>query len=42
MILRFFTRQVSFFDLFEEQVSHVVEAARFFVHVVDSIMVKQA
>jgi predicted phosphate transport protein (TIGR00153 family) len=34
MILRFFTRQFNFFDLFEEQVSHAVEAARFFKEVV--------
>jgi predicted phosphate transport protein (TIGR00153 family) len=34
MILRFFTRHFNFFDLFEEQVSHAVEAARFFKEVV--------
>jgi len=34
MIFRFFTRQYNFFDLFEEQVSHAVEAARFFKEVV--------
>jgi predicted phosphate transport protein (TIGR00153 family) len=33
MILRFFTNRVNFFDLFEEQVSHAVEAARFFQEV---------
>jgi uncharacterized protein len=30
MILRFFTRQFNFFDRFDEQVSHAVEAACFF------------
>jgi uncharacterized protein Yka (UPF0111/DUF47 family) len=34
MILSFFTRQYDFFDLLEEQVSHAVEAARFFQEVV--------
>ncbi len=34
MILSFFTRQFNFFDLLEEQVSHAVEAARFFREVV--------
>jgi len=34
VILRFFTNQFNFFDLFEEQVSHAVEAARFFKEVV--------
>jgi hypothetical protein len=34
MILSFFTRQFNFFDRFEEQVSHAVEAARFFKEVV--------
>jgi len=34
MFLRFFTNQFNFFDLFEEQVSHAVEAARFFKEVV--------
>ena len=33
MFLRFFTNQFNFFDLFEEQVSHAVEAARFFQEV---------
>ncbi len=34
MILSFFTRQFNFFDRFEEQVAHAVEAARFFKEVV--------
>lgn len=34
MILSFFTRQFNFFDRVEEQVSHAVEAARFFREVV--------
>jgi predicted phosphate transport protein (TIGR00153 family) len=34
MILGFFIKQYNFFDLFEEQVSHAVEAARFFKEVV--------
>jgi predicted phosphate transport protein (TIGR00153 family) len=34
MILGFFIKQCNFFDLFEEQVSHAVEAARFFQEVV--------
>jgi len=34
MILSFFTNRFNFFDLFEEQVSHAVEAARFFKEVV--------
>jgi predicted phosphate transport protein (TIGR00153 family) len=34
MILGYFTRQFNFFDLFDAQVSHAVEAARFFKEVV--------
>jgi len=34
MIFGFFIKQYNFFDLFEEQVSHAVEAARFFKEVV--------
>jgi predicted phosphate transport protein (TIGR00153 family) len=34
MILSFFTNRFDFFGLFEEQVSHAVEAARFFKEVV--------
>ncbi|OHB64684.1 MAG: hypothetical protein A2Y76_13115 [Planctomycetes bacterium RBG_13_60_9] len=34
MIFRFFTNQFNFFDRFEEQVGHAVEAARFFKEVV--------
>lgn len=34
MILRFFTNRFNFFDLFEEQVRHAVEASRFFKDVV--------
>ncbi len=34
MILSFFTNRFDFFGLFEEQVSHAVEAARFFKDVV--------
>jgi predicted phosphate transport protein (TIGR00153 family) len=34
VILRFFTRQFNFFDRFEEQVGHAVEAARFFREIV--------
>jgi uncharacterized protein Yka (UPF0111/DUF47 family) len=34
MILSFFIRQFNFFDRFEEQTSHAVEAARFFKEVV--------
>ena len=33
MFLKFFANQFNFFDLFEEQVSHAVEAARFFKEV---------
>ncbi len=33
MFLRFFTNQFNFFDRFEEQVGHAVEAARFFQEV---------
>jgi len=33
MFLSFFTNQFNFFDRFEEQVSHAVEAARFFTEV---------
>lgn len=34
MILKFFTNQFNFFDLFEEQVRYALEAARFFKEVV--------
>jgi hypothetical protein len=34
MILGFFTRQFNFFDRFEDQIGHAVEAARFFKEVV--------
>ncbi len=33
MFLKFFTNQFNFFDRFEEQVGHAVEAARFFTEV---------
>jgi predicted phosphate transport protein (TIGR00153 family) len=42
MILSFFTNRFNFFDLFEEQVSHAVEAARFFKEVVVQDHVSEA
>lgn len=42
MILSFFTNRVKFFDLFEEQVGHAVEAARFFREVVVQDHVSEA
>ena len=41
MILGFFIKQYDFFDLFEEQVSHAVEASRFFKEVVAQDRVRE-